>query len=151
MHRREAKERSSSFFGPERPSVDWVTVLKKKSPAYRLLDEATVKYMLRVRRTLALQRNEEGSCINLQPLRSEPLNEGKIKLPLSTPVPIVSAQAWAVFDCSRARIIHGKDEHEQRQMASLTKIMTAYVVCTVLEELSLNPKHIFLSVSRDAQ
>ena len=75
---------------------------------------------------------------------------GKVPLPLLMPPPIVSAQSWVVFDTYRTTILYGKDENEKRQMASLTKIMTALVTCNTLDDLGLDSRRTFLTVSREA-
>ena len=42
--------------------------------------------------------------------------------------PKVSAHYWAIFDGQKQSFIHGKREFMKREVASLTKIMTAYTV-----------------------
>lgn len=42
--------------------------------------------------------------------------------------PKISAHYWAIFDGSKQSFIHGKREYMKREVASLTKIMTAYTV-----------------------
>lgn len=42
--------------------------------------------------------------------------------------PKVSAGFWAIYDVNRQTFIHGKREYIQREVASLTKMMTAYAV-----------------------
>ena len=43
-------------------------------------------------------------------------------------VPKISAHYWAIFDGHKQSFIHGKREYMKREVASLTKIMTAYTV-----------------------
>jgi D-alanyl-D-alanine carboxypeptidase len=47
---------------------------------------------------------------------------------LDNPIPFVSAYTWAIMDQSTGELLFGRCETESRQVASLTKIMTAYVV-----------------------
>ena len=42
--------------------------------------------------------------------------------------PKISAHYWAIFDGQKQSFIHGKREYMKREVASLTKIMTAYTV-----------------------
>ena len=42
--------------------------------------------------------------------------------------PKISAHYWAIFDGHKQSFIHGKREYMKREVASLTKIMTAYTV-----------------------
>lgn len=42
--------------------------------------------------------------------------------------PKISAHYWAIFDVNKMSFIHGKREYMKREVASLTKIMTAYTV-----------------------
>ena len=42
--------------------------------------------------------------------------------------PKVSAHFWAIFDVNKQSFIHGKREYMRREVASLTKMMTAYTI-----------------------
>ena len=42
--------------------------------------------------------------------------------------PKISSHYWAVFDGHKQSFLHGKREYMKREVASLTKIMTAYTV-----------------------
>lgn len=57
------------------------------------------------------------------------------KLLLENPAPFVTAQSWVLFDRTKGVTIFGKCESEPRQIASLTKIMTALVVLDTLKSL----------------
>ena len=47
--------------------------------------------------------------------------------------------------------MHGKSENEQREIASLNKIMTAYTICRLMSELNIHqPKNVYLRVSKKA-
>jgi D-alanyl-D-alanine carboxypeptidase len=50
------------------------------------------------------------------------------KLLLDIPQPFVSAQSWIVYDASGDSILFGRMERERREIASLTKMMTCFVV-----------------------
>lgn len=65
--------------------------------------------------------------------------------------PIVSAKAWAIAEPKKGEIIHGKEQNIQREIASLTKIMTAYTICRLMQELNINhPQNVYLRVSKKA-
>jgi len=65
--------------------------------------------------------------------------------------PIVSAKAWAVAEPKKGVIMHGKDQTFQREMASMTKIMTAYTVIRLMNELNMHhPQNVFLRVPKKA-
>jgi D-alanyl-D-alanine carboxypeptidase len=49
-------------------------------------------------------------------------NQKKVKMPK------ISANCWAIYDVNKKTMIEGKREHFKREIASLTKIMTAWVV-----------------------
>lgn len=51
----------------------------------------------------------------------------------TTPPPIVTARSWAIVDGNSGCLLFGVDAREQREMASLTKIMTLYTVLKVGE------------------
>ena len=48
--------------------------------------------------------------------------------------PYVTAQAWGIFDGDSGELLDGAQVNERREMASTTKIMTAYVVLNMVEE-----------------
>ena len=62
-------------------------------------------------------------------------------------IPNVSANCWAVFDVKKASIMRGRREHQKREIASLTKVMTCWVVINVCREYGLNPKSTMVTVS----
>jgi D-alanyl-D-alanine carboxypeptidase len=44
----------------------------------------------------------------------------------ATELASVTAKSWAIFDAVTGELISGKNEHEQREVASITKIMTCW-------------------------
>jgi len=44
----------------------------------------------------------------------------------------------------------GKEQDSPREIASLTKIMTCYLTCQIMEDLGLDPKSTFFTVSANA-
>jgi D-alanyl-D-alanine carboxypeptidase len=57
---------------------------------------------------------------------------------MENPAPFVTACSWIIIDGNdKGDILFGKNEHESRQVASLTKIMTAYVVLQLLTHFKL--------------
>lgn len=55
-------------------------------------------------------------------------------------VPQISTKCWAIYDASKMAFIHGKREQQKRECASLTKIMSAYVVIALCKLFKLNIK-----------
>ena len=83
---------------------------------------------------------------NLQVVLNEETEEEKMsdviltKLLLDIPVPFVSAQSWVVYDLQTEQVLFGRMERERREIASLTKIMTSYVVLTLIKRYSLDER-----------
>jgi D-alanyl-D-alanine carboxypeptidase (penicillin-binding protein 5/6) len=50
----------------------------------------------------------------------------------------VSATHWSIIDRTKGELLFGKRETETRQIASLTKIMTAMVVLDLVKESASN-------------
>ena len=61
------------------------------------------------------------------------------KLLLESPAPFLSASNWAVFDRKKGELLFGKCESESKQVASLTKIMTAVCVLDLIERYQTSP------------
>jgi D-alanyl-D-alanine carboxypeptidase (penicillin-binding protein 5/6) len=55
------------------------------------------------------------------------------KLIFETPAPFISSSSWAILDMTCGELLFAKNENEQRQVASLTKIMTAYVILNLMD------------------
>lgn len=68
--------------------------------------------------------------------------------------PIVTAKAWGASDSKKGEVFHGKNQDEQFEIASMTKVCTAYTAMRILEELDLleedKLKNIYLRTSRKA-
>ena len=43
-------------------------------------------------------------------------------------IPQLTSKSWCVYDYTKFALIHGKREYQRREIASLTKIMTCWVV-----------------------
>lgn len=56
---------------------------------------------------------------------------------MDKPAPHCSASSWAVFDQKTNSLLFGKMEKERREVASLTKIMTAFIVLKLLDRFSI--------------
>jgi len=50
----------------------------------------------------------------------------------------ISAKSWIVYDADKKTVLCSKNEIEKREIASLTKIMTAYTVIKIVGQLDLN-------------
>jgi len=55
-------------------------------------------------------------------------------------VPQLTSKCWAIYDYNKMTLIHGKREYQRREIASLTKIMTCWVVIQLCKDYNLNPK-----------
>ena len=63
-----------------------------------------------------------------------PAKEIKLaKILMDKPAPHCSARSWAIFDQKTNALMFGKNEKERREVASITKIMTCYVVLQLQE------------------
>lgn len=64
------------------------------------------------------------------------------QLLLDMPAPFVTSTSWIIIDDSNGKnggqLLFAKNEHEPRQVASLTKIMTANVVLKLLLKLKMS-------------
>jgi D-alanyl-D-alanine carboxypeptidase (penicillin-binding protein 5/6) len=65
--------------------------------------------------------------VNAEPQKKEPADS------LDGP-PFVTAKAWAIVDGNSGELLAGGHEDEKRDPASTTKIMTAYLVCSLAEK-----------------
>lgn len=62
----------------------------------------------------------------------------------------ITASCWAIFNGDSQELIEGKFEHIQREIASLTKIMTTYTVLKISEQFNMDIKNCDLTVSYNA-
>ena len=66
----------------------------------------------------------------------------------------VVPKRWAITDKKKGIVELGKNIEDQCEIASMTKVCTAYTVCRILEELGIydfeKTKDIYLRVSRKA-
>eukprot|EP00347_Sterkiella_histriomuscorum_P010552 403375850 len=72
------------------------------------------------------------------------------KILLDQPAPMVSAQAWAVYDVKQNKLLFGKLERDRREIASLTKIMTCYTVIQLLNKFKIKEESTFVEISENA-
>ena len=79
-----------------------------------------------------------------------PAKEIKLaKILMDKPAPHCSAQAWSIYDQKNNTMLFGRSERERREVASLTKIMTAYVVFQMMERFDKDEETL-VEVSADA-
>ena len=62
--------------------------------------------------------------------------------------PYVTATNWAILDGHKGEVLFGKAENERVEIASMTKIMTCFIVIQICRKLKLNPAKTRLHVSR---
>lgn len=65
-------------------------------------------------------------------------------------IPGVTAKSWVIYDVTKRMVVASKKETVQRQVASLTKIMTFYTCLRLVEKYKMNPKTTLVTVSRTA-
>ena len=53
-------------------------------------------------------------------------------------IPHLTAKSWSIVDVSTGDLLGGKNEHQKREMASITKIMTCYTVVQIIKKLDIN-------------
>lgn len=53
-------------------------------------------------------------------------------------MPIVTAQSWSIHNAVNGQMLYEKCGNEIKEMASLTKIMTAYLSITLAATFKLN-------------
>ena len=62
----------------------------------------------------------------------------------------MSAHSWSIMDAETGSFLWGKDEGETKEMASLTKVMTAVVVSKMLPLMKIDPQKYYLKISHKA-
>jgi D-alanyl-D-alanine carboxypeptidase (penicillin-binding protein 5/6) len=61
-----------------------------------------------------------------------------MKMLLDKPAPYTTAQSWVVIDQESSKLLFGRCEKERREVASLTKMMTALTVLTLVDKMKLD-------------
>jgi len=64
--------------------------------------------------------------------------------------PIVTAHAWSIHDLKTGEMLWEKRSTEQREMASLTKIMTCLLSCQLLDRFQQDPEKLTFTVTKFA-
>ena len=72
------------------------------------------------------------------------------KLLVDLAPPFVTAKSWSISDGRTGEILFGKCENDRREIASLTKIMTCFVVIQIIRKIRLNAQRTYLQVSKNA-
>ena len=72
------------------------------------------------------------------------------KLLVDLAPPFVTAKSWSICDGRTGEILFGKCENDRREIASLTKIMTCFVVVQIIRKIRLNAQRTYLQVSKAA-
>lgn len=66
------------------------------------------------------------------------------KLLVDLAPPFVTAKSWSICDGRTGEILFGKCENDRKEIASLTKIMTAFVVIQIVRKIKLNAQQTML-------
>lgn len=72
------------------------------------------------------------------------------KLLVDLAPPFVTAKCWSIMDGRTGEILFGKCENDRREIASMTKIMTCFVVIQIIRKIKLNAEKTMLQVSKNA-
>lgn len=62
------------------------------------------------------------------------------------PAPFITAKSWVIMNRETKQIMYAKQENDQRQVASLTKIMTATVVLDLVSKYKLDIDRIYVNI-----
>lgn len=75
--------------------------------------------------------------------------DASVQMPLLKPIakPCISAKSWVVIDAATGMIIEGKCVDLQREIASLTKIMTFMVVIDLVNKYSIDLEKTYTTIS----
>ena len=72
------------------------------------------------------------------------------KLLVDLAPPFVTAKSWSISDGRTGEILFGKCENDRREIASLTKIMTCFVVVQIMRKIKLDARKTLLQASKNA-
>ena len=64
------------------------------------------------------------------------------------PLPTLTAKSWCISNASNGDSIWGKALNERLEMASLTKMMTAYLVCNLSERFQINLQNTSMIITK---
>ena len=68
---------------------------------------------------------------------------------MNKPAPHVSAQAWAIYDRESEKLLFGRLEKDRREIASLTKIMTAYTLLSLAKRFEVDIEKEVIEITSD--
>ncbi|TNV83654.1 hypothetical protein FGO68_gene7521 [Halteria grandinella] len=88
-------------------------------------------------KNVANQGYNTSQYIFQRPSSSEMMMQINRKLIFETPAPFISASSWIIVDKTTGEVLFAKNENEQRQVASLTKIMTCVVILKLIEKFGI--------------
>jgi len=74
--------------------------------------------------------------------------EGSTKTSFKSFPPVVTAAAWGIHDANTGELLWEKRADEQREMASLTKIMTCLLSCQLLTKFDEDPETLTFLVNK---
>lgn len=105
-------------------------ILSTEKPTY-LVKSSSVKY-----KNVVDQSRSVSNEVNLMGIINE--------------LPKISSKSWVVLDSQTKDALFGYKYSTKREIASLTKIMTLFTACKIIEDSKLNSKHFECSVSHNA-
>ena len=69
---------------------------------------------------------------------------------LDKPPPFTTAESWVVIEQNNSKLLFGRFEKERKEIASLTKVMTAYTVLNLVEKLGININTELVTITEEA-
>ena len=67
---------------------------------------------------------------------------------LNSKAPQLSASSWGLYDVEKREIVYGKLVDTRREVASVTKTMTAYTVCELARKYDLKLSETYIKVCK---
>lgn len=104
--------------------------LSNDKPTY-LVKSSSVKY-----KNVVEQCRSVSSEVNLTSLINE--------------LPKISSKSWVILDCQSKEALFGYKYSTKREIASLTKIMTLFTACKIIEDSKLNSKGFECIISQNS-
>lgn len=128
-------------------------LLKQLSRPISLTNNVTIKSY--TRSTTPAAKPTSGRSLSNSSTRSSSSNSSEhsfaqVKVYAPTYVPNVTATCWAIYEANSGLIINGKSENLQREVASLTKIMTCFVVLQIMRKVDTISMDSIIKVSPNA-
>jgi serine-type D-Ala-D-Ala carboxypeptidase (penicillin-binding protein 5/6) len=74
-----------------------------------------------------------------------------VQLLLGHPAPYTTAQSWVVLEQDSSKLLFGRCEKERWEIASLTKMMTAYTTLKLITQLKIDYETELITIPEESQ